>query len=269
MSYYKVLKVSPEASTAEIKSAYRKLARKKHPDLNDGDEKASLEFSRIAEAYKVLANPNERATYDKQRLKAEYSSLGRDSFFNSDNPHAKRVRQMAYEKRYNAIIDRMIADERRESMALQRIIFPVVALFISTGFVAIFKPLFWSNSTIVGKIILLTLSIVGVLHLLKRLGAGFQRYTYSYENIHDSILEGIKEEEQKPYSRLTAISFLIIGVFVSLGGGLLIGDFLEMFTTAMMPSMFSDSLHPEFIFYPPIAVLIVDITHSIALRFDY
>ena len=46
---------------------------------------------------------------------------------------------MVYEKRYNAIIDRMIAEERQESMALQQIIFPIVSLFISTGFVAILQ----------------------------------------------------------------------------------------------------------------------------------
>lgn len=267
MNYYKYLRVSPDATTAEVKSAYRKLARKKHPDVNDGDDQATREFARIAQAYKVLSSPQERASYDKRRLNVEYRSLGKDSIFNSDNPHAKRARQMAYEKRYNAIIDRMIAEERRESMAMQRIIFPVVALFISTGFVAVFKPLFWTNSTIVGRIVLLTLFIAGVLHLLKRLHAGFERYTYTYENIHDSLLDGT-EEEEKPYSRWTAVSFLVIGVLFSLGIGLIVGNHLEMFTVAMMPGMFSNSLHAEFIFYPPIAVLLVDLMHTIATRFE-
>ena len=118
MDYYKHLRVPTDASTAEIKSAYRKLARKKHPDLNDGDKGSSREFARIAQAYQVLSDPHERAEYDKQRLRAEYRTInGKDSFFNSDNPHARRARQMAYEKRYNAIIDRMIAEERRESVA--------------------------------------------------------------------------------------------------------------------------------------------------------
>jgi hypothetical protein len=47
---------------------------------------------------------------------------------------------MVYEHRYNEIIDRMIAEERRESKALQRIIFPTVALYLSTLLVAVFKP---------------------------------------------------------------------------------------------------------------------------------
>lgn len=266
--YYKILNVSSKATAAEIKSAYRRLARKKHPDVNDGNEDSAQEFGAIAMAYKVLGDPPQRAEYDKKILRAEYySSNEEDSVFNSDNPHARRMRQMAYEKRYNAIIDRMIADERRESMALQQIIFPVVALFVSTGFVATFKPLFWSNSSTLGKVILLGLFIAGVLHLLKRLHQGFDRYTYSSDNIHDSLLEEI-DEETRPYSRFAAMSFLIIGIGISLGLGLLVGNSLEFFTTAMMPRMFSHSLQLEFIFYPPIVVLLVDIMHSLAARFE-
>ncbi|MEZ5346042.1 MAG: J domain-containing protein [Pyrinomonadaceae bacterium] len=268
MNYYKYLNVSSDASTAEIKSAYRRLARKKHPDVNKGDENASREFGRIAHAYRVLSNPKKRAEYDKARLREEYSFRSReDSIFTSDNPHARRARQMAYERRYNAIIDRMIADERRESMAMQKIIFPVVALFFSTGFVVVFKPLFWSNSSIVGRIVLLTLFAVGVLHLLKRLQAGFERYTYSPDNIHDSLLEEI-EEETRPYSRFTAIAFLVGGLLVSFGIGLLISGMLESFGTTLMPRLFSQDLHPELVFYPPIAVLLVDAMHAFATRFE-
>ncbi len=268
MNYYKYLNVSSDASAAEIKSAYRKLARKKHPDVNNGDDVATREFSKIADAYKVLGDPKSRAGYDQQILRAEYQSLGRkDSVLSSDNPHARRMRQMAYEKRYNAIIDRMIADERRESIALQKVIFPVVALFISTGFVAIFKPLFWSNSSIPGKIILLTLFIVGILHLLRRLHAGFERYTYRSDDIHDTLLEEF-EEETRPYSRFTGMAFLILGLFVSLVFGLIIGNYMGAFASIAMPRLFSNSLQLEFIFYPPIAVLLVDIMHSLAMRFE-
>ena len=269
VNYYKILKVSPKATSAEIKSAYRRLARKKHPDVNKGSETASREFARIAKAYRVLSDPQERAHYDKKLLKYEFSHNGNGGVLESDNPHAQRLRRMAYEKRYNEIIDRMIAEERRESMALQKIIFPLVALFLSTCFVGIFKPLFWSRSETVGKIILLTLFIIGMLHLFRRLREGFQRYTYAHENIHDSILEEIKKEETRPYSRLTAVSFIIVGLFVSLGVGLLIGDYLQLFIGAMMPTTFSPNLRLEFIFYPPIVVLIVDIMHTFASRLDH
>ncbi len=176
VNYYKVLNISADATTAQVKSAYRRLARKKHPDLNTDDQTLGREFRKIAEAYKVLADPQERARYDRQRLKSQFSK--EDSIFDSDNIHARRARQMAYERRYNAIIDRMIADERRESLALQRIIFPIVALFISTVFVAVFKPLFWSNSNEFGKFALIVLFVIGVAHLLRRIHAGLERYTY-------------------------------------------------------------------------------------------
>ena len=163
----------------------------------------------------------------------------------------------------------MIAEERSESVALQKIIYPLVGLFVSTCFIAIFRPAFWSRSEIIGKIVLLTLFVIGVLHLVKRLHAGFVRYTYSAApNLHDSILEEI-EEETKPYSRHAAVSFIVIGLVISLGIGLLVGNYLEYFIAAAMPTTFLRTLKPELIFYPPIIVLIVDAMHTFASRLDY
>ena len=269
-NYYQILKVSPKATNAEIKSAYRRLAREIHPDVNTTDtQNASGDFAKIAKAYEILGNPKKRVAYDRQLLNAQYkkSSSG-DSVFTSENAHARRWRQMAYERRYNEIIDRMIADERQETMALQRVIFPTVALFLSTCFVGIFKPMFWTNLQIVGKIILLGLFVAGIVHLIGRLRKGFERYTYRDENLHDSILEEI-EPVNKPYTRFAAACFLIIGIGASLGIGLLIGGLLEMYAATPMHSLFaSSSLRPEFIFYPPIAVLFVDLMHSLTYRFD-
>jgi curved DNA-binding protein CbpA len=265
VNYYKVLKVSPKASRAEIKSAYRRLARKIHPDINATTDTSSQEFSQLTKAYKVLVNPQKRADYDRQLLQSRYKSDSGSDF--AENLHARRWRQMVYERRYNEIIDRMIADERRESMALQKVIFPTVALFVSTTFVAIFKPAFWTNSPVIGKIILFSLFLVGSIHLFKRLKAGFERYTYSYEDIHDSIFDD-NEPDEKPYTKFTAISFLIIGFFVSLGIGLLIGNYFELVINASIPSVFSPTLKPEFIFYPPIFVLCVDLMHTLASRLE-
>ncbi len=271
VNYYQILKISPKASNAEIKSAYRRLARKIHPDVNttDAPENASSEFAKIAKAYEVLSDPKKRAAYDRKLLNAQYKNSG-DSVFSSDNIHAKRWRQMAYERRYNEIIDRMIADERRETIALQKVIFPTVALFVSVCFVAVFKPNFWTNSQIIGKIVLFSLFIAGLVHLFKRLRAGFEKYTYSYENLHDSIFEKAAPEAEKPYTRAAAACFLIIGTAVSLGIGLLIGNYLETFTfLSSIPTVFSASLRPESIFYPPIAVLLVDLMHTAASRLEH
>jgi DnaJ-class molecular chaperone len=63
--YYQVLGVSRGANEHEIKQAYRKLARKYHPDVNPGDKQAEVRFKEINEAYEVLSDKEKRAKYDR------------------------------------------------------------------------------------------------------------------------------------------------------------------------------------------------------------
>lgn len=62
--YYKILGVARGASADDIKKAFRKLARKHHPDVNPGDKKAEAKFKEINEAYEVLSDPEKRNKYD-------------------------------------------------------------------------------------------------------------------------------------------------------------------------------------------------------------
>src|SRR5947209_15298789 len=63
--YYKVLGVKRDAKPDEIKKAYRRLARKFHPDVNPGDKSAEERFKQITEAHDVLSDPKKRKVYDR------------------------------------------------------------------------------------------------------------------------------------------------------------------------------------------------------------
>lgn len=65
IDYYKVLNVDKSATEKEIKNAYRKLARKFHPDLNPNDDDAKKKFQEINEAHEVLSDPEKREKFDK------------------------------------------------------------------------------------------------------------------------------------------------------------------------------------------------------------
>lgn len=264
VNYYDILKVSHDASGADIKSAYRRLARKLHPDANNGSEETALKFAAIAEAYEVLGNQRERSRYDKRLMEVTASMNGSDSVFTSTNSHAKRWRQMVYEKRYNDIIDRMIAEERREAMAFQKVIYPLVALFISAILVTAFKPkIFVSEQTgNLARIIIVALFLAGVILLVRRIRDGFDRFTENLDNIHESILdEG--ERKSKPFQSVTVAAMLIGGIVLCLSVGQLIGSYTD-FAANIQPNMFSKTFEPEFFLYPPIVTFFVDLMHSFA-----
>ena len=65
IDYYKTLGIDKSATEKDVKKAYRKLARKYHPDLNPNDKKAEESFKEINEANEVLSNPENRKKYDE------------------------------------------------------------------------------------------------------------------------------------------------------------------------------------------------------------
>jgi molecular chaperone DnaJ len=63
--YYKIMGVQRDASQDEVRKAYRKLARKWHPDINPGNKEAEQKFKEISEAYDVIGDEKKRKLYDE------------------------------------------------------------------------------------------------------------------------------------------------------------------------------------------------------------
>src|ERR1700755_127321 len=68
---YEVLGVSKSASAAEVKSAFRKLAKKLHPDANKSDPKAAARFSELNAAYEIVGDADKRKAFDRGEIDAE------------------------------------------------------------------------------------------------------------------------------------------------------------------------------------------------------
>src|SRR6186713_293608 len=84
--YYSTLGVAKTGTEKEIKAAYRKLARKLHPDVNPGDKASESKFKEINEAYEVLGDPEKRKKYDE--LGANWRMYEQAGAPGSPNPFA-------------------------------------------------------------------------------------------------------------------------------------------------------------------------------------
>jgi hypothetical protein len=277
--YYKVLGIRRTASKSEVKSAYRKLARLRHPDLNRGSETAARDFALLSRAYRVLMDPHERAYYDEQLTAQRDSGY---SILNSNNPHARRARDLAVQARWDRVVDEVLERDRRENRERQRAVFTTVSLFLSTFFVAMIRPHLWETFGYLGRAIVLTLFVIGVWHLVTRLREYFDHYTYSPRSVSSSIMQDDEKPEQ-PFTRFSAYTFLLVGYGISIGIGLFVGwhaqDFFSDLTmlfqhkvdVAQSNMLFFSStalLIPDLVVYPPIAVLIVDSMQAVTARID-
>ena len=262
--YYKILGVEQSATAAEIKSAYRRLARKRHPDVNGGSETAARRFALLSLAYRTLSDPQERAAYDA-KLEREKQLRTSGSVFNSDNIHARRMRMVTAQARCDRVVDLLLEADRRANKERSQAVFTTVTLFFSTFIVAMLKPKFWQIGYM-GRTIVIALFIVGLWHLALRLREYFERYTYKPERIHVSIINE-EEKHEKPFTRFSAYVFLVVGYALSIAAGLFAAAQLH-YVMNDLTFIFDQHIRPDLIFYPPIAVLLVDTMHNLASKVD-
>lgn len=268
-NYYKILGVKQTASLAEIKSAYRRLARERHPDHNGGSEDAAHEFALLALAYRTLSDPHERAHYDAQRERERWKGRANPSasVLHSDNIHARRARKTVAQARYDRVVDLWLEADRREGTERAKAVFTTVTLFLSTFIVAMLKPKFWQSfNGLTGRTVLVALFVIGLWHLLSRLREYIERYTYQPPPVQYSIMNGV-EQQDKPFTRSRAFAFLIIGYLISVAAGLFAGAHAE-YIIGDLAIFFDQHIRPDLVFYPPIAVLIVDTMHTFASKID-
>lgn len=94
--FYEVLGVRRSASEQEIKSAYRKLAKKYHPDANPGDTVAEQRFKEITEAYDILGDAKKRQQYDKFGMAAFDGSMGNEEYSGRQDAGGGTYREYHY-----------------------------------------------------------------------------------------------------------------------------------------------------------------------------
>jgi curved DNA-binding protein len=113
-NYYELLGVKRDASADEIKQAFRRLARKYHPDLNPGDKSAEDKFKDISEAYEVLSDRSKRSQYDKftgfwrkNRTKAPASE--------PREPRDRSTEEEEFGDDFNTFIDRLLGRKKESN----------------------------------------------------------------------------------------------------------------------------------------------------------
>lgn len=115
VDYYKILEVDKNAAEADIKKAYRKLARKYHPDLNPNDKDAEKKFKALNEANEVLSNPESREKYDQYWENTVPISGGGSSNYTAQNDGYATFSKRDYSDFFESIFGGTSGDWQRKS----------------------------------------------------------------------------------------------------------------------------------------------------------
>jgi len=249
---YEVLGLKRGASTAEVKSAYRRLARKYHPDVSASPD-AGASFVQINQAYQVLSDPQRRAAFDRGEMHNDART-----FYAS-----REAEVVAIQREFDRIVDEWMAHERQEAAARAHAVLIVVPFFLSAFYVMVSKPTIIEHSRWFGKIFVLGLAMYGAVYLVKNLSIVFARYTYHIPANLTSVFGQSEKPQEKSISRKAGVIFLICGYLVSVGLGYVVSKFVPGYGAAFSVSTLIGAL-----IYPPIAVLIIGSIRRLGLLLD-
>jgi len=262
VDYYQVLGVEDSASVKEIKAAYKRLARVRHPDLNGGSAESAEAFLQISRARDALIDPRRRAEYDALRnarfAKGAYAQV----VTATAETHVRRAHSDARIKQH---LENVLLIEREEARALRQAIFPIVALLVAMFFVPLIRPHLWRSYGWPGRTALLILVCLGLWHTVSRISTIIKLHA------DDDRTDASDPGEQMLARRLSRRRALLFIGLATLGSGLLgtlIGLSLSDSLLKAMPVFFDPSLRPELLLYPWILVLLIDAAHSLSQRLD-
>jgi molecular chaperone DnaJ len=127
--YYKVLGVTRDAKPEDIKKAYRRLARRYHPDVNPGDNDSEDRFKQISEAFEILSDPRKREVYDRYGYYSENvaASAGQSSIFDFANFGAANFKEI-FSELFSGVRNQS-AQQRRQPKRGSDIEYPLAVSF--------------------------------------------------------------------------------------------------------------------------------------------
>lgn len=278
---YAILGVSRTANSSEIKSAYRRLARLYHPDVNTNPD-ASAHFALINEAYRTLMDEGRREQYDRDQTARSSWSTGdldirlarperaqgaprssRSSAAAPVSPNGGASRRLHYQEMTDRYVVDWLRKEKEETRARGKAIYTTVTLFLSTFLVAMTRPVLFETTGPIWQISMIILFAIGIWHLFGSLRQYFDFFTY-----HARKSSPRRSRSIKPFNRSVAWTFVIIGYLLSFLTGLLLGSLTADYATSQGLEDILASTVWKALFYPPMAVLIVDAIYRINLRLE-
>jgi hypothetical protein len=270
VDYYEVLGVRNTASVKEIKAAYKRLARLRHPDVNGGSAEAVQAFLQISYARDILIDPKRRAEYDAERN----ARAGPGSYAPVLKPAGEDpLRRARSDRRIQQNLENFLIAERREARAMRQAVFPIVAFVCAALCVVLIRPRIWHSSGWSGRAVIFTLFILGVWHTLSKIWTGIKLLPDDQSGGQSWAGQlGARVAEPPPLGKEWNERRAILSVgLAALGCGLLgvlASAFLSDFLTMAMPMFFDPLIRPELLLYPWIMVLFFNACHSLSQRLD-